>query len=234
MPPKGTTSVRKHDLVQDVADDSLKGRKHSEKPKADGAVPKQIKVAEKRSHPTTLEMVKEALKALESRKGQSAQAIRRYILEKYPSVDALRLKYMLRKALAKGLENGTLVRPANSSAKGAQGRFRLAPRGKTKDPKGTENSDPNMVKPEVKTKAKVTGSEKPKPVTKKAKIQASGSTEVLASKVAPAKKPKKAAGNKEVTKPKVGTGPRARKVTSSATQLEGEGKAANKRGKTAL
>jgi hypothetical protein len=42
-------------------------------------------------------------------------------------MELVRLKYMVRKALIKGLENGTLVRPANSTAAatGAQGRFRV-------------------------------------------------------------------------------------------------------------
>lgn len=71
-------------------------------------------------------MLKEALKQLDTRKGVSSQAIRSYITEKYPSVDTVRLKYMMRKALAKGLESGMLVRPANSTATGAQGRFRVS------------------------------------------------------------------------------------------------------------
>lgn len=70
-------------------------------------------------------MVKEALKELDSRKGVSSQAIRSYIREKYPSLDQVRLKYMMRKALNKGIESGVLVRPPNSTASGAQGRFRV-------------------------------------------------------------------------------------------------------------
>lgn len=71
-------------------------------------------------------MVKEALKALDSRKGVSSQAIHNYIKQKYPSVDVVRLKHFVRRALKKGIETGTLVRPANSNVTtGAAGRFRV-------------------------------------------------------------------------------------------------------------
>ncbi|KAG5835910.1 protein B4 [Anguilla rostrata] len=241
MPPKKTASFEVPDPGQPSTDVSKKGVKNSEKLKLDVAG-ESSKVAVTRkvsTHPSTMEMVKEALKALDTRKGLSAQAIRGYILEKYPSVDAVRLKYMLRKALTKGLEVGTLVRPANSTGNGAQGRFRLAVRGKTKEPKGTENSDPNVEKSKVETKSKGTGSKKTKPVPKKLKDEDSGSTEALASKVAPAKKPKaaKEGAKKAAAKTKVATVPKARNAKSLANQLEGEGEAAakkpGKRGKNA-
>lgn len=71
-------------------------------------------------------MVKEALQALDSRKGVSSQAILKYITEKYPSVDLARLKTLVRKNLKKGVENGTLVKPGNSSANTATRRFRVS------------------------------------------------------------------------------------------------------------
>lgn len=78
------------------------------------------------THPSTAIMVKEALKELDSRKGVSSQAIQNYIKQKYPSVDLVRLKHFVRKALKKGIETGTLVRPANSNtATGAMGKFRV-------------------------------------------------------------------------------------------------------------
>lgn len=79
-----------------------------------------------KSHPSAMAMVEEALKELDTRKGVSAQAVRGYIIQKYPSVDPIRLKYMVRRALSKGLESGALVRPANSTAVGAQGKFRVS------------------------------------------------------------------------------------------------------------
>ncbi|XP_033373464.1 histone H1oo isoform X1 [Parus major] len=77
-------------------------------------------------HPPTLQMIKEALRAHDEKKGASVVAIKRFILAKYPTVDPIRLKYMLKQALSKGLSCGDLVRPHNSSAVGATGTFKLA------------------------------------------------------------------------------------------------------------
>ncbi|KAK6321045.1 hypothetical protein J4Q44_G00080210 [Coregonus suidteri] len=149
-------------------------------------------------HPPTMMMVKEALKELDSRKGVSSQAIRSYITEKYPPLDLVKLKYMIRKALNKGIESGVLVRPPNSTANGAQGRFRLAVRGKVKEPKpkATENTDPNVKAAKAgakKTKEKEAVAEK-KTTAKKQKEKTSEDAKPKkgpgGSKVAPAKKPK--------------------------------------------
>uniref|UniRef100_A0A3B5A414 Protein B4-like n=1 Tax=Stegastes partitus TaxID=144197 RepID=A0A3B5A414_9TELE len=111
------------------------------------------------THPSTAIMVKEALKELDSRKGVSSQAIQSYIKRKYPSVDLVRLKHLVRRALKKGIENGTLVRPANSTVtSGAMGKFRLAPKVKQLKPKA-ENVDPNVQKA---PKAAKEGAKKPK------------------------------------------------------------------------
>ncbi|XP_023790818.1 histone H1oo isoform X2 [Cyanistes caeruleus] len=77
-------------------------------------------------HPPTLQMIKEALRAHDEKKGASVVAIKRFILAKYPTVDPIRLKYMLKQGLSKGLSCGDLVRPHNSSAVGATGTFKLA------------------------------------------------------------------------------------------------------------
>ncbi|XP_038004955.1 histone H1.8 [Motacilla alba alba] len=77
-------------------------------------------------HPPTLQMIKEALQAHDEKKGASVVAIKRFILAKYPTVDPIRLKYMLKQALSKGLSCGELVRPHNSTAVGATGTFKLA------------------------------------------------------------------------------------------------------------
>uniref|UniRef100_A0A8C3Q3L8 Uncharacterized protein n=1 Tax=Geospiza parvula TaxID=87175 RepID=A0A8C3Q3L8_GEOPR len=78
------------------------------------------------SHPPTLQMVKEALRAHDEKKGASVIAIKRFILAKYPTVDPIRLKYLLKQALSKGLSCGDLVRPHNSSAVGATGTFKVS------------------------------------------------------------------------------------------------------------
>lgn len=78
------------------------------------------------AHPSTAIMVKEALKALDSRKGTSSQAIQSYIKQHYPTVDVVRLKHLVRRTLKKGIESGALVRPANSNVTtGATGKFRV-------------------------------------------------------------------------------------------------------------
>lgn len=78
------------------------------------------------SHPSTLHMVIEALRAQDEKKGTSVVAIKRFILAKYPTVDPIRLKYLLKQALSRGLSRGDLVRPRNSSAVGATGRFKVS------------------------------------------------------------------------------------------------------------
>nr|BAH08643.1 linker histone H1M [Pagrus major] len=202
------------------------------------------------AHPSTAIMVKEALKELDSRKGVSFQAIQNYIKQKYPSVDLVRLKHLVRRALKKGLETGTLVRPANSSVStGATGKFRLAPKVKEAKPK-TENTDPNVQKePKAAkdgakkakkaagaTKKKDTASEKgkseeePKPPKKSKKDEGAAT-----SKVAPAKKPKakKAAEKEDGEEATAPAKPKATKTTKAgkASQNKADAPAAKATGR---
>ncbi|XP_051272419.1 protein B4 [Dicentrarchus labrax] len=210
------------------------------------------------AHPSTAIMVKEALKELDSRKGVSYQAIQNYIKQKYPSVDLVKLKHLVRRALKKGIETGTLVRPANSSATtGATGKFRLAPKVKEAKPK-TENTDPNVQKV---PKAAKDGAKKPKKAgaTKKdTAIEQDQSQEeskppkkskkdedaVATTKVAPAKKPKakkvaEKEDDEEAAKPAVKTKaakatkePKAGKASQSkAAKASSEAPAAKATGK---
>lgn len=79
------------------------------------------------AHPSTMEMVKNALLELDQRKGVSAKAISTFIKEKYPTVNEARLKTLVRNALVKGINSGTFVRPKNASTTtGAQGSFRVS------------------------------------------------------------------------------------------------------------
>ncbi|KAK5598617.1 hypothetical protein CRENBAI_007085 [Crenichthys baileyi] len=154
------------------------------------------------AHPSTVIMVREALKALDSRKGVSSQAIQNYIKQNYPSVDLVRLKHLVRRALKKGIESGTLVRPANASVTtGALGKFRLAPKTKEVKPK-SENTDPNVQKAPnaAKDGAKKTqtavaakkkkSTEKGNSAEKPKSPKTSGDEVAAPSKVSPAKKPK--------------------------------------------
>ncbi|KAK1787719.1 hypothetical protein P4O66_016216 [Electrophorus voltai] len=205
MAPKKAPAAKSHSLPkgseETVSDDSKTGApQESRKPAA---------VRRAASHPSTMDMVKEALKELDSRKGVSAQAVRGFIRRKYATVGESRVNPMVRKALVKGLESGAFVRPAASSTiTGAQGRFRLA----AKQPKETkpikkaneakENANPNVGKAKE-PKSNEMGAEKAKPV-KKVKSAVQGSVCLCpsvcyepkkpepggGSKVAPAKKPK--------------------------------------------
>ncbi|XP_039087230.1 histone H1.8 [Hyaena hyaena] len=103
------------------------GLSDSEKPG-----PSRSGVRGPRRHPPVLRMVLEALQAGEQRRGTSVAAIKVFILQKYPTVDVLRLKYLLKQALATGMHRGLLVRPANSKARGATGSFKLVPKHKRK------------------------------------------------------------------------------------------------------
>ncbi|XP_039627247.1 protein B4-like [Polypterus senegalus] len=97
-------------------------------------------------HPSTIDMVVEALKELNTKKGVSVMAIRGYILAKYPSVLPARLKTLLKNALLKGLVSGILIRPKNATATGATGRFKLAGKEKKRvvnGAKSKENVDPD-------------------------------------------------------------------------------------------
>uniref|UniRef100_A0A3Q1EWP4 Protein B4-like n=1 Tax=Acanthochromis polyacanthus TaxID=80966 RepID=A0A3Q1EWP4_9TELE len=128
------------------------------------------------THPSTAIMVKEALKELDSRKGVSSQAIQNYIKQKYPSVDLVRLKHLVRRVLKKWLENGTLVRPANSTVTtGAMGKFRV------RSKSGEHGSQWSKETQKSATKKKETANEKRKSPKDK---------ESAASAVAPAKRPK--------------------------------------------
>ncbi|XP_022602608.1 protein B4-like [Seriola dumerili] len=227
MPPKKQAADSADPTVSSSKDAPVEEKAES---KSDAAALRKLA-----AHPSTAIMVKEALKELDSRKGVSSQAIQNYIKQKYPSVDLVRLKHLVRRALKKGIENGTLVRPANSSVTtGAMGKFRLAP--KVKEPKlKTENTDPNVQKApkEAKDGAKKpsnAGAKKKRDAVKeqansqedlKPSKKSKKNDEAATSKAAPAKKPKakKAAekgddeGDSASTKTKA---PKAAKSTEKA------------------
>eukprot|EP00063_Salmo_salar_P048148 XP_014022983.1 PREDICTED: protein B4 [Salmo salar] len=240
MAPKKTVASEEGIASSDSPnkDEKVSGKAKSESSKAPD-------VAQKTPlHPPTMMMVKEALKELDSRKGVSSQAIRSYIREKYPSLDQVRLKYMMRKALNKGIESGVLVRPPNSTASGAQGRFRLAGRGNVKEPKpkATENTNPNVAKASKagakKTKEKEAVSET-RTTAKKQKTSEDAKPKKApgGSKVAPTKKPKAkrpaVEGGAEVA---AEDQPKALKTTKAAKKGEGaakKGEGAAKKGEGA-
>lgn len=94
--------------------------------------PRQHAIPPPRCNPPMLCMVLEALQAGEQHRGTSVMAIKLYILQKYPTVDAIWLKYLLKRALDTGMQRGLLIRPINSRARGATGSFKLVPKQKKK------------------------------------------------------------------------------------------------------
>ncbi|XP_056601290.1 protein B4 [Triplophysa dalaica] len=240
MPPK-KASAEPVDAIPEISE-----IERVEDAKPDASEGARIKATGRKvsPHPSTMEMVKEALKELDSRKGVSGQAIRGFIKDKYTTVDETRLKFMVRKALAKGLETGAFVRPANSAptTTGAQGRFRIAVKTKAKEAKAQtkENADPNVQKAAKPKKARApkakddgTSKETQKPKKKKAAtVDAKPKMperEGSASKVAPAKKPKaKNAAGEGGTEPKAS---KAKKPKASKEVAEEPPATAAKKGK---
>ncbi|XP_073447449.1 histone H1.8 [Aquarana catesbeiana] len=186
-------------------------------------------------HPTTLAMVVEALKKDSERKGTSVPAIRARILAAHPTVDPVRLKFLLRAALNKGIEKGILVRPPNSSATGATGRFKLAkPIPKTKEggsSTGSENVDPNN---QPKEKHKKEAVKKAKPTESKGeKVEAATKKEKSAEVKPKASKPMKDAEGQPKA-PAAAKKPKAKKVDgeTKAKKVDGETKAKKVDGET--
>ncbi|OCT85774.1 protein B4-like [Xenopus laevis] len=192
---------------------------------------KSIKL-KNQSRPPTLGMVVEVLKNNTERKGTSVQAIRTRILAAHPTLDPLRLKFLLRTALNKGIEKGILIRPLNSSATGATGRFKLAKPVKTpkagKENAESENVDPNaelklqkkaLKKEKAKTDKEPKG-EKTKAVSKKAKEESDEKPK--------AAKSKKDAEAKEGDKPAAP----AKKAKAKTEAAKAEGKAKKEPTKT--
>ncbi|KAF4113710.1 protein B4 [Onychostoma macrolepis] len=240
MPPKKASAEPAAAVPKDSENEATETKTAASKSSSTKATGRKVS-----PHPSTMEMVKEALKELDSRKGVSAQAIRGYIKEKYATVDETRVKFMVRRTLNKGIETGVFVRPANSGSTttGAQGRFRIAAKTKVKEAKvqTKENADPNVQKaPKPKKakaiKAKVEGASKEKSTKKKeAADDAKPKTperEGTASKVAPAKKPKaKNAAGEGATEPKQSKAKKASKASKGVEEPAAK-KAGKKTAKT--
>ncbi|XP_059405054.1 protein B4 [Carassius carassius] len=217
MPPKKASAEPTATVPKDSENEASETKTDSSESSSNKAAGRKVS-----PHPSTMEMVKEALKELDSRKGVSSQAIRGYIKERYTTVDETRLKFMVRRSLNKGIETGVFVRPANSGSTttGAQGRFRV-PSTKEAKAQSKENADPNVQKaPKPKkvkaTKTKGEGASKEKSTKKKeaaddAKLKMP-ERDGTASKVAPAKKPKaKNAAGEGGTEPKLSKAKKASK-----------------------
>ena len=149
----------------------------------------------KATHPTYLEMAKDAIVSLADKKGASVPAIQSYIVGKY-SLEADTVKQHLKPALAKGLENGTFARPKNSDAKGYTGRFKVDKVKSTEEAKAKAKKEKDKLNKEKVAVKKAAGQKSPK---KKAGV-AKGKTTAKATKKSPTKAKKPAA--KAEKKPK--------------------------------
>ncbi|XP_031811446.1 histone H1oo isoform X2 [Sarcophilus harrisii] len=154
------------------------------------------------SHPPTLQMVAEALMAKGDRHGTSVAAIKFYIRQMYPAVNMKRLRYLLRRALAKGVSKGVLVRPRNSTATGARGRFKLVTKNKIKvtqtkksrasvkpkKKKVIKTSEAGNVSSEGETKKKVSATKKKVPTNASPKKKAPTTKKTVSAEASSEKK----------------------------------------------
>ncbi|XP_038666780.1 protein B4-like [Scyliorhinus canicula] len=189
MPPKKVAAVTKV-TVSTTVDGSVVPSQNQRKPHQ-GVSRRISTVLILYKRPPVLKMVLNALRESKDRKGTTVPAIRNYILSAYPTVNPVYLKHSLKRALSIGLEKGFLIRPANSKATGATGRFKLAARSDVKKnatKKDNENVDPNHVKPKVKNTEPETRSG-----TSKAKL---GLSKVKGKESGKVKKPKSPSGTK--------------------------------------
>ncbi|XP_063544472.1 histone H1.1, embryonic-like [Cydia strobilella] len=117
---------------------------------------------------TTKAMIHEALTELKTRKGVSIQAIKKYMEEKY-YVQTDKLKYLIKKTLKTGVEDGSIVQLKGI---GASGSFKLAPvKEKIKKKPKTKKEKPKTEKStKEKSKDKPTKDKKEKMVKEKAII----------------------------------------------------------------
>uniref|UniRef100_A0A8C4R5T4 H15 domain-containing protein n=1 Tax=Eptatretus burgeri TaxID=7764 RepID=A0A8C4R5T4_EPTBU len=102
--------------------------------------------------PSTMQMVSEAIRSVQSTKGASLQAIRAHILTKYPEVGPARIQGPLKRCLRNSLGSGTLVRPAGSGLGNStiNGRFKLA----KPTPPDKKSRQPRVAKRQQTTEAK--------------------------------------------------------------------------------
>eukprot|EP00057_Strongylocentrotus_purpuratus_P031542 XP_784934.1 PREDICTED: histone H1-delta-like [Strongylocentrotus purpuratus] len=104
------------------------------------------------AHPKYYDMLVEAIKALDEKKGASVIAIKHWIIQTYPELEQSRMKNLLRMAIKRGVDSGAIVRPKKSEAMGAAltGRYKLG-----KPPKPAKKAAEKKKKVEKKKAAAV-------------------------------------------------------------------------------
>lgn len=144
---------------------------------------------------TTKEMINQALIDLNTRKGVSLYAIKKYITEKY-NVDTDKLNYFIKKYIKTAVENGSIVQ---TKGIGASGSFKLVPI--KKKPKTDKKPKEKTIEKPVKDK----DTDKMKKTKEKSKkIVEKGAKKTTKAKVDKEKvlKPKKLMDKDKKVKPK--------------------------------
>lgn len=187
------------------------------------AVPKAKTAAKQKNlpnHPSTAQMVDNAIKNLKERGGSSLQAIKKYISSTY-KVDAEKSAPFIKKYLKQAVDKGQLIQ---TKGKGASGSFKLATiksekvakkkvvKPKVKKPKAETAKTATKPKKEKTVKKKVVSSTTPKVVSKpkttkpksavpkKTTSKAEKTTKAPATKKLKSPKPKKVTVTKKAVK----------------------------------
>ncbi|KAK2165705.1 hypothetical protein LSH36_46g04000 [Paralvinella palmiformis] len=189
-------------------------------------------------NPNTVDMVLEAITALDDRKGVSIPAIKSFILEKYPTVDPAMLKHRLKKAIEKAMVGELITRPKSSDQMGPSlnGRFHLnkakkSALEKAKQPKSKLDADKPKAKKRKTSEVKAKITKKTDEKTKKAIAK---KLDVSKKLVKDAKKTvvKKADAKKKLLKSAIKTNPKT-PVKVQKKAKEAKVKAASKPSKKA-
>jgi hypothetical protein len=122
--------------------------------------PKKVKAPT--NHPSTLEMVQDAIQAMHDPKGVPAVRIKSYICEKYKEIDPNSLKYRLRQALKKGIEKEVIIQSKSTAEKPVLiSRFKLVKQKPEKKEKEKKPAEPvKKAKPTTKVVKSATDKEK--------------------------------------------------------------------------
>lgn len=124
--------------------------------------PKKKVVKAPTNHPSTLEMVQDAIQAMHDPKGVPAVRIKSYICEKYKEIDPNSLKYRLRQALKKGIEKEVIIQSKSTAEKPVLlSRFKLVKQKPEKKEKEKKPAEPvKKAKPTTKVVKSATDKEK--------------------------------------------------------------------------
>lgn len=136
------------------------------------------------TYPPVMKMMELAIGHIDDKKGTSIVAIKKWILGNFPEYDKVRLSASMKKALVKGMGDGTFVRPPSTAASAQlslTGRLRLARNSKgaaksrlvpkpakpSKKPVKTKKSPPKVPEPDDEPDSTLTNEQIDTPVAVK-------------------------------------------------------------------